>query len=51
MRLSEMESGEITREEFEILFHGGIIRREKFGESALTRAHTRITVQNEHART
>ena len=49
MRLAELEAGEITREEFELLFCGSVIRREKFGESALTRAHSGLTVQSSHA--
>ena len=51
MRLADLESGEITREEFEVLFHGSVIRRTKFGESALTRAHEGFNVQNGHERT
>lgn len=39
MRISEIESGEITREEFELFFRGSVIRRASFGTSALTRAH------------
>jgi IS66 Orf2 like protein len=39
MRISELESGEITREEFELFFRGSVIRRASFGTSALTRAH------------
>lgn len=51
MRLVDLETGEVTREEFETLFHGGVIRRTKFGESALTRAHIEPTVQDSHAGT
>lgn len=49
MGLSELETGEITREEFEALFQGGVIRRNKFGESALTRAHDGFNVQSSYA--
>lgn len=49
MRLSDLDSGEITRDEFELLFHGSVIRRTKFGESALTRAHDGFSVQVSHA--
>ena len=51
MRLVELEAGEITREEFNLLFQGGVICREKFGESALTRAHDRFNVSSRHAGT
>jgi transposase len=51
MRLSELEAGEITSSEFELLFSGSAIRRKQFGDSALTRAHDGFTVQPEHART
>ena len=50
MRLSELETGEITREEFELLFQGSVIRRSKFGDSALTRAHEGVRVQAGYAR-
>ena len=50
IRLSELEAGEITHEEFELLFSGSVIRRSKFGESALTRAHAKFNVQNRDAR-
>ena len=49
MRLAELEAGEITRDEFELLFQGGVIRRPKFGKSALTRAHDGLSVQSRHA--
>jgi len=51
MRLSEFEAGEITCDEFENLFQGGTIRRKKFGNSALTRAHDGFTVAPIHAGT
>lgn len=50
MRLAELETGEITREEFELLFQGSVIRRSKFGDSALTRAHEGVRVQAGYAR-
>ena len=50
MRLVDLESGEITADEFELLFHGSVIRRSKFGDSALTRAHDAIKVQARDAR-
>lgn len=46
MRLSELEAGEITRDEFDILFQGGVVIRNKFGDSALTRLHGGFNVQN-----
>lgn len=48
MRLAELEAGEITRDEFDLLFQGSVIRRTKFGESALTRAHDGFNVQAHH---
>lgn len=51
MRLSELEANEITHEEFEVLFHGSVIRRAKFGDSALTRAHGGANMQLGHAGT
>ena len=50
MRLAELEVGEITADEFELLFHGSVIRRAKFGDSALTRAHEGVRVQAGYAR-
>lgn len=49
MRLSDLEAGQITREEFETLFQGGVICRSRFGDSALTRAHDGFNVQSSHA--
>jgi transposase len=49
MRLAELEAGEITRDEFDLLFQGSVIRRNKFGESALTRAHDGLNVPAPHA--
>jgi len=49
MRISELESGEITREDFEILFRGGVILRDQFGDSALTRAHVGLKLPSIHA--
>lgn len=39
MRLSDLDSCEITSDEFALLFQGSIVRRKVFGESVLTRAH------------
>lgn len=49
MRLSLLESGEITSEEFQLLFHGGVTIRHRFGESALTRAHDGFNVKTDEA--
>ena len=45
MRLSELEAGEMTRDEFDVLFQGGVVIRNKFGDSALTRLHGGFNVQ------
>jgi transposase len=39
MRLADLEESEISSDEFALLFQGSVIRRKKFGDSALTRAH------------
>jgi transposase len=48
MRLAELESSEITREDFEVLFRGGVVLRDQFGNSALTRAHGGLNLQSTH---
>lgn len=48
MRLAELESSEITREDFEVLFRGGVVLRDQFGNSALTRAHGGPNLQSTH---
>ena len=47
MRLSDLDGSEITAAEFEILFHGSVIRRTKFGNSVLTRAHGGFNVHSD----
>ena len=49
MRLSELENGAITSEEFQLLFHGGRVIRHQFGESALTRAHSGFNLNSHEA--
>lgn len=41
LRLAQLElgNGELTYEEFAVLFSGGVVLRPKFGSCALTRAH------------
>lgn len=39
MSLTDLESVEITSDELDVLFSGGVIRRRKFGQGALTQIH------------
>jgi transposase len=38
MRIEDLDASEITTAEFALLFRGSVIRRDRYGESALTRA-------------
>lgn len=49
MKLSEMETYEISREEMDQLLSGSLIRRRRFGEEALTLPSSRINMPGHEA--